>query len=77
MASPFARSRMVACASGIGLWLAVLSHAEPPPPADALVFIRVIADIRVDFGGVREPIEREGMELATGSGFVVAPSGSS
>ena len=31
--------------------------------------------MRVDFGGVRPPVERKGLELATGSGFVVAPSG--
>jgi S1-C subfamily serine protease len=51
------------------------SSREPRDPADALAFVRVIADVRVDFGGVRPPIEREGLELATGSGFVAAPSG--
>ncbi|HYN04984.1 MAG TPA: trypsin-like peptidase domain-containing protein [Vicinamibacteria bacterium] len=40
-----------------------------------MVFIRVVADVRVDFGGMRAPIERKGLELGTGSGFVVAPSG--
>jgi len=40
-----------------------------------MAFIRVVADVRVDFGGVRAPIERKGLELATGSGFVVAASG--
>ena len=40
-----------------------------------MAFIRVVADVRVDFGGARAPIERRGLELATGSGFVVAPSG--
>ena len=40
-----------------------------------MAFIRVVADVRVDFGGTRAPIERKGLELATGSGFVVAPSG--
>ena len=34
---------------------------------DAMVFIRVVADIRVDFGGVKAPIERKGLELATGA----------
>ena len=40
-----------------------------------MAFIRVVADVRVDFGGMRAPIERKGLELGTGSGFVVAPSG--
>jgi V8-like Glu-specific endopeptidase len=40
-----------------------------------MAFIRVVADIRVDFGGVRAPIERKGLELATGSGFVIAAPG--
>ncbi len=44
-------------------------------PADAMVFVRVVADVTVDFDGVKEPIERKDVELATGSGFVVAPSG--
>lgn len=44
-------------------------------PADATVLVRVVADVTVDFDGVKEPIERKDVELATGSGFVVAPSG--
>ena len=44
-------------------------------PADAMAFIRVVADVRVDFGGTRATIERKGLELSTGSGFVIAPSG--
>ena len=43
--------------------------------AEAMAFIRVVADVRVDFGGLKPPIERKGLELATGSGFVVAASG--
>jgi len=51
------------------------AQPEAAVPADALAFVRVLADVRVDFGGVREPIVRKGIELATGSGFVAAPSG--
>ena len=40
-----------------------------------MVFIRVVADVTIDFGGIKEPIERKDVELATGSGFLVAPSG--
>jgi len=35
----------------------------------AVAFIRVIADVRVDFGGMRAPVERKGVELATGSEY--------
>jgi hypothetical protein len=40
-----------------------------------MVFIRVVADVTIDFGGIKEPIEQKDVELATGSGFLVAPSG--
>ena len=71
-----------ALALAVVLWasagpLAEVSAAtrEPRPAGDALAFVRVIADVRVDFGGVREPLQRKNVELATGSGFVAAPSG--
>jgi S1-C subfamily serine protease len=57
------------------LSLAPEARAQPADRADALAFVRVLGDVRVDFGGVREPIERRNFELGTGSGFVVAPSG--
>ena len=40
-----------------------------------MAFVRVVADVRVDFGGGRVPVDRKGFEVATGSGFIVAPSG--
>lgn len=44
--------------------------------ADAMAFIRVLGDQRADFIGVwRQPIVHENVEHATGSGFVIAPSG--
>jgi hypothetical protein len=47
-----------------------------PERADAMAFIRVIGDVRVDFIRVwRQPIVRKDVEVATGSGFVIAPSG--
>ena len=65
-----------------GIVLGLLLHAtaaagqtDAARPGDAMAFIRVVADVRVDFDGVRAPIERKGLELGTGSGFVVAPSG--
>ena len=65
-----------------GIVLAFLVHAtgaagqtDAARPGDAMAFIRVVADVRVEFDGVRAPIERKGLELGTGSGFVIAPSG--
>ena len=55
--------------------LAAPGRGRRRPDAEAMAFIRVVADIRVDFGGLKPPIERKGLELATGSGFVVAASG--
>jgi S1-C subfamily serine protease len=51
------------------------AQPEAGARADALAFVRILGDVRIDFGGVKEAIERKGAELATGSGFVVAPSG--
>jgi hypothetical protein len=62
--------------TGLAL-VAQLAVARPAPAAqaDAMAFIRVVADVRFDFGGVRPPVDSKDVELATGSGFVVAPSG--
>jgi S1-C subfamily serine protease len=62
--------------TGLAL-VAQLAVAQPAAAnqADAMAFVRVVADVRVDFGGVRAAIEGKDVELATGSGFVVAPSG--
>ena len=54
---------------------AAAAQADAARLGEAMAFIRVVADVRVDFGGTRAPVERKGFELATGSGFVVAPSG--
>lgn len=70
---------------GPGAWLftaAVLGllggvvRAGAQEPAEGMVFVRTVGDLRVEFVGVwRQPVVREGVELATGSGFVIAPSG--
>lgn len=51
-------------------------ETSAPQPADAMAFVRVIGDLRVEFiGPWRRPIERENVEVGSGSGFVIAPSG--
>jgi S1-C subfamily serine protease len=52
-----------------------LAQEDGAERAQAMAFVRVVADVRVDFGGVRAPILHKNAELATGSGFAVAPSG--
>jgi S1-C subfamily serine protease len=45
-------------------------------PADALAFVRVKGDVRTEFTKVFKPsIVRKDVEIATGTGFVIAPSG--
>ncbi len=63
------------------LWLAgvlwaPLGLAQPVPGADAVVFVRVIGDLRIESREAFRPaVERKDVELATGSGFVVSASG--
>lgn len=56
-----------------------LAHGQPlvrPTPTDAVAFIRVVGDVLVDVTEDWEGPERiENVEVATGSGFVVSPSG--
>jgi hypothetical protein len=33
-----------------------------------MAFVRVVADVRVDFGGMRAPIERKGLEVPMAPG---------
>jgi S1-C subfamily serine protease len=44
-------------------------------PGDAMVFVRVVGDVRIDYRDARQPATRRDVEIATGSGFVISPSG--
>jgi len=63
--------------------LLALAQAPTPPgdepprdPAEAVAFVRVIGDFRAEYKRIwKLPIEEREIELATGSGFVIAPSG--
>jgi S1-C subfamily serine protease len=56
--------------------LSGIAPAGAQEAAEGMAFVRMVGDLRVEFVNVwRQPIVREGVELATGSGFVVAPSG--
>ncbi|PYQ18392.1 MAG: hypothetical protein DMF79_15175, partial [Acidobacteria bacterium] len=62
-----------AVASGL---LALAAAAVPASPAEATVFIRVTGDVLAEYvkGWKQESARRE-VEIGTGSGFVVSPSG--
>lgn len=51
-------------------------HANASDPADAIVFLRVFGDVQAEFTRPwRQAFVREDVEISTGSGFVIAPSG--
>lgn len=72
------RSRVSVPALGLA-WVALLGAGPPRAEAqagDAMAFVRVTGDVRAEFVGVwRRAIVREDVEVSTGSGFVIAPSG--
>jgi S1-C subfamily serine protease len=51
------------------------AQTEASRAADAMAFIRVVGDLRIDYRDARKPVVRKNVEMATGSGFVIAPSG--
>ncbi len=64
-------------------WLALLAaggsrvRGDGAQPVDAMAFVRVVGDVRIvpRHEGAAAPIVRRNVEVAVGSGFVVAPSG--
>src|SRR4030095_5497366 len=47
-------------------------------PADATVFVRLVGSVRVELdeaGSGRQTIDRDRIEIGTGSGFVISPHG--
>jgi S1-C subfamily serine protease len=56
----------------------VLLAAAPAlaqPRSDGLAYVRVVGDLSVEFEDARAPVRRAGVEIASGTAFVVAPSG--
>ena len=55
---------------------ASVASADERAPSDATVFIRVIGEVRAEFQRAwKQSMEQHDVEFATGSGFVVSPSG--
>ncbi|HSD65791.1 MAG TPA: trypsin-like peptidase domain-containing protein [Vicinamibacteria bacterium] len=72
------RAGMAALGGVALLWggAEALPPAERRPAADAMAFIRVVGDLNVRFTEVFKPsYVRKNVEVGTGSGFVIAPSG--
>ena len=74
--------RLPAAMGGLGwlVWLAggeARVRADAALPGDAMVFVRVVGDVRIvpKHDGAAAPLVRRNVEVAVGSGFVVAPSG--
>lgn len=69
--------RRVAAVPGAIAWLAVSAETQAPPAgAEAVAYIRVIGDFRAEYKRVwKLPVHRRDIEIATGSGFVIAPGG--
>jgi V8-like Glu-specific endopeptidase len=69
--------RLTLLAAGLGCWCAVQASAQTDPARaqDAMAFIRVVGDLRIDYHDARQPVVRKDVEVANGSGFVIAPSG--
>jgi S1-C subfamily serine protease len=72
-------ARGLASAAGCALLLAAGPLAAPaaaqPAAAEAMAFIRVVGDLRIDQRDARGAQVRRDVEVATGSGFVVSPTG--
>jgi S1-C subfamily serine protease len=70
-------TRLTAVAKGVVL--ALLAGAVPAlagDPTDAMAFVRIVGDLHTEFTDVwRNPVDEKNVEFATGSGFVIAPSG--
>jgi S1-C subfamily serine protease len=50
--------------------------ARAGEPTVAMAFVRIVGDLHTEFADVwRNPIDEKNAEFATGSGFVIAPSG--
>ena len=72
---PTARAAGVACLSAL-LAPFIGAQTAGPRSADAMAFIRVIGDLQVRFTSPwKQEIAEEDVEVGTGSGFVIAPSG--
>jgi V8-like Glu-specific endopeptidase len=67
--------RAVTAALGFLLAAPGAAQTQGPREADAMAFIRVVGDLRIDHRDASQPVVRKDVEVSNGSGFVIAPSG--
>lgn len=65
------------CAAALLLVASPAGAQRAQSPADATAFIRLVGSVHVDIdeAGVRQTVDREHVEIGTGSGFVISPYG--
>jgi V8-like Glu-specific endopeptidase len=72
------RRRFVVVLAVLLLTRAAAGRAAAPEgqrAREAMAYIRVVGDVTLDYHDVRPPVVRKDVQIATGSGFVIAPSG--
>jgi len=73
---PTAGAKVVVLLLAVSAGGVSLLAQAPPAGAEAAAYIRVIGDFRAEYKRIwKLPLERRDIEIATGSGFVIAPSG--
>jgi V8-like Glu-specific endopeptidase len=65
----------VAACLGLACTAPAAAQTEASRAADAMAFIRVVGDLRIDYRDARKPVVRKSVEVGSGSGFVIAASG--
>jgi S1-C subfamily serine protease len=70
-------SRLLRSVAGAAAALLVAgsAFAQRPDPTDAVVFVRVFARVSAEIDEFGKRAERRDLEVATGTGFIVSPSG--
>jgi S1-C subfamily serine protease len=73
----FAPAAGIFLAAGLGCFgtAKAVAQADLSRAEDAMAFIRVVGDLRLEYQDARPPLVRRNVEVGSGSGFVIAPSG--
>ena len=66
---------MLAAAVALACAASVEAQTDPARAENAMAFIRVVGDLRVVYRDARPSVVRKDVEIANGSGFVIASSG--
>ncbi len=67
--------RVLAACLGLACMTPAAAQTDASRQTDAMAFIRVVGDLRIDHHDASQPVVRKNVEVGTGSGFVIAASG--